>query len=144
MLLLFLVGALVAIFLLYPHLIHKPHKETLENEIWKKCEELKNIISIVVNHLQLETAFRVANNDKSLPHYIFILPFYEIVPSEQASHTKNNIVYLRLSKYDHSQLRSNRELILELLHEISFLIYEEDCRGIEQLLTNTAKKLGYV
>lgn len=142
MLLLFLVGALFALFLFFPQ-IHKGRKKRKHNQenLFKYTRKLKNIVDIIVNHLQLTTAFHSTYYQGEESH-LFLLPSYEIIPSDTHTFTKNNIIHLKI--YDENgTIRNVNILLTEILQEVSGLISEDEHEEIQMLLVNTCKILHY-
>lgn len=136
-------------FYAFFHVSQSPRSPPKKELIHEKGKELKEFVSIVVNHIQLENAFHSTESSFS-DGYAFLLPSYHLVPSETITYTTGLIVHLLFWNYHRGQLYDDNTLRCVLLHEIAILLYREE-EGVEDIfekvkekLLNTAIRLHYI
>jgi len=148
-----LVIIVVIAFLFYPYFNSDNATATTKthsNATYSKIEELRNIVNIVVNHVQLERAFNLLGEMSAKTRKRpLLLPSYEIYPSESITRTEDGYrIYLVL--WNGTQLYDDNTLIYAILHEIAHIMApawathgDVEFEEIEHLLLETAHRLGY-
>lgn len=147
----FLIAIVVLAFILYPYLCTTSHNLIVvpkEDIIREKQEELEKMVSIIVNHIQLERAFSTIDGssveNSSLP---FILPSYSVISSETVAHIdENSIIHLVFWDNDCDRLYEDNTLRHMILRGIAHIMAKDNwnvVKDIEGTLINTAIKLHY-
>jgi len=149
----FLILVILLAFLFYPYFYsYNTNNIKLETRrIYDKIEELKKIVTMIVNHVQLERAFvNLGDNSLTRRQKPFLLPSYKIYPSDSITRTENHHdIHLVLWNKENNTLYEDNTLVYATLHEIAHIMVPEAEHGdvefedIEEILLKTAVKLGY-
>ena len=150
----FLVLIIVLAFLLYPYFYSsdRTNNKVESQDIYTKIEELRKLVNVIVNHIQLSRAFTNLNDDSLKSRQRpFLLPSYEIYSSDTITRTEDQrIIRLVLWDKQSHKLYDDNTLIYATLHEIAHIMAPEEAEHgdpefeeIEDLLLKTAMKLGY-
>nr|QBK91914.1 MAG: hypothetical protein LCPAC304_02550 [Pithovirus LCPAC304] len=133
-------------FYAFFHVSQSPRSLPKNELIHEKGKELKEFVSIVINHIQLENAFH-STESSSTDGYTFLLPSYHIVPSETITYTNDKTVHLLFWNYHQDQLYDDNTLRCVLLHEIAIFLAKGEEGVLEEVkekLLDTAIRLHYI